>query len=405
MMKIVEINMQLTGSTGRIMRNIAEKASESGAEVRTYSTHAFNKIYKKLPPPPEGHTYYGTFLENAFHFGVAQFTGRNGCYSRLGTEQILGACRKFKPDVIHLHNMHCFCMHFPALFRFLKKQSAPVVWTLHDCWPFTGQCPHFAMIGCDKWRTGCGDCPQIHSYPAVRVDRSEEMYRRKKAWFTGVPNMTIVTPSCWLANLVKQSFLGEYPVRVIHNGIDLSVFRPTESDFRVKYGLTDKIVLLGVSYAWNEKKGLDVFLRLAERLDECYRIVLVGTDDRLDERLPKNVISIHRTADQKELAEIYTASDLFVNPTREDTYPTVNMEALACGTPVLTFRTGGSPEIPDETCGSVVDCDDLEALTKEIVRITRDRPYSQEACLKRAVMFDMNDKYEEYVRLYEELTE
>ena len=184
---------------------------------------------------------------------------------------------------------------------------------------------------------------------------------------TGVEDMTLVTPSRWLADLAGQSFLKEYPVRVIHNGIDLSVFKPTQSTFRAKYGISEeKKILLGVAFGWGERKGLDVFLELAKRLDDSYRIVLVGTDEKVDAQLPGNIVSIHRTNDQQELAEIYAAADLFVNPTREDTYPTVNMESLACGTPVLTFRTGGSPEIPDETCGAVVEKDDLDSLEREM---------------------------------------
>ncbi len=403
-MRIVEINLMLKGSTGRIMTNIAKKAREPGHEVRTYSTHCFNRKYTRLEAAPEGHTYFGTFLENTFHYAMAQFTGRNGCHSRLGTGQMLRGIKRFKPDVIHLHNLHNFCVYVPGLFRFLKKQNTPVIWTLHDCWAFTGHCCYFTLAKCDKWKTGCHDCGEIGVYPAVKVDRSREMYEKKKAWFTGVPNMTIVTPSQWLADLVKESYLKDYPVKVIRNGIDLNLFKPTESDFRERYGLEGKIVLLGVAYGWGRRKGLDVFLELAKRLDDRYRIVLVGTDDKVDKELPENIISIHRTHNQAELAEIYTAADLFVNPTREDNYPTTNMEALACGTPVLTFRTGGSPEIPDETCGAVVGCDDADALISEVIRITETHPYTTEACLNRAKAFDMNHRFEEYVKLYEEIT-
>ena len=214
--------------------------------------------------------------------------------------------------------------------------------------------------------------------------------------------MTIVTPSDWLADLVKESFLSEYPVKVINNGIDLSVFQPSPSEFRQAHGIDcDAHVLLGVSLGWGERKGLDVFIRIADKLDEKYRIVLIGTDDATDQKLPGRVISIHRTANQKELAEIYTASDLFVNPTREDTYPTVNMESIACGTPVLTFNTGGSPEIVSRESGTVVPCDDVEGIVREIERICTQKPYSEHECVKKAQTFDKWNKYSEYVDLYE----
>jgi glycosyltransferase involved in cell wall biosynthesis len=227
------------------------------------------------------------------------------------------------------------------------------------------------------------------------------MWNHKRKWFTGIKNCTIVTPSRWLADLIKQSYLKNYPVKVINNGIDLSVFKPTGSEFRKKNGLDGKMVVLGVASGWGGRKGLDVFIELARRLPDDYRIVLVGTTDNVDKDLPSNIISIHRTQNQNGLAEIYTAADVFANPTREDTFPTVNMESLACGTPVVTFRTGGSPEIIDETCGSVVDCDDIDAMETEIRRVCKEKPYSVEACLARAKNFDMNERFDEYVKLYQ----
>lgn len=228
------------------------------------------------------------------------------------------------------------------------------------------------------------------------------MWKLKKRWFTGIENLTLVTPSKWLAGLVKQSFLKDYPIKVINNGIDLEVFKPAESSFRWDHGIReDEFMLLGVSFGWSKRKGLDVFIQLAQRLPENYKIVLVGTDDAVDDVLPESIISIHRTEDQRELAEIYSAADLFVNPTREENYPTVNMESLACGTPVITFNTGGSPEIIDDSCGCVVDCDDVEELEKNIRRICDKRPYSSNACLVRAGNFEIYRAFDSYINLYE----
>ena len=211
-----------------------------------------------------------------------------------------------------------------------------------------------------------------------------------------------MTPSQWLCKLVKQSFLGDYPVRVIHNGINLEVFRPIVSNFREKYGIAkEQHMVLGVSLGWNERKGLDVFVSLAKKLPDDYKIVLVGTDSKVDKCLPSNVISIHRTQNQTELAEIYSAADVFVQTTREENYPTVNMEAIACGTPVLTFRTGGSPEMLDESCGAVVPCDDIDNLEKEIIRICTARPYLIEQCVVKSKEFDQNMRFKEYIELYE----
>ncbi len=347
----------------------------------------------------------GSLVTKTLHMYLARLTGRIGCFSAAATGRILKKIDAFQPGVIHLHNLHGWFIHLPMLFSYLKKRDIPVVWTLHDCWAMTGHCPHFAMAKCQKWKTGCGGCSMYREYPKSWFDCSAAMWRRKQAWFTGVPNLTIVTPSRWMADVVKESFLRDYPVRVIHNGIDLSVFRPRESDFRKKYHCEDKVILLGVAFDWGERKGLDVFIELAKRLDERYKIVLVGTSETVDRQLPDGIISIHRTQNQQELAEIYSAADLFVNPTREDTFPTVNIEALACGTPVLTFRTGGSPECIDETCGAVVECDDVDALEAQIRRIGATRPFTAEACTKRAATFDAKDRMGEYLKLYKEVLE
>lgn len=411
-MKIACINTTHTGSTGKIMRQVAECARSCGHSAASYST--INVSVSRRPmrvnklgdyPELEGHQYYGNYFSSVFHVVMGVLTGYNGYFSSLATRRLLREIEQFDPDILHLHNLHGYNINLPLLFRYIKRHNIPVIWTLHDCWAFTGRCPHFEMAHCDRWKTGCHDCPYPkHDYPASYVDCTKQMWELKKEWFTGVENMTIVTPSQWLADLVKQSFLKDYPVRVINNGIDLSVFQPTPSNFREEHGITpDKKLLLGVAFGWGKRKGLDVFCELAKRLDDSYQIVLVGTDDGADQQLPPNLISIHRTENQRELAKIYTAADVFVNPTREEVLGLVNVEALACGTPVITFDTGGSPECIDGTCGSVVPRDNVDALEREIKRVCEEKPYPPEACLQRAKAFDMKDRFEEYVKLYEKV--
>jgi glycosyltransferase involved in cell wall biosynthesis len=255
------------------------------------------------------------------------------------------------------------------------------------------------MAGCNRWLTGCGKCP-LRKESSWLFDKSAKNYERKKSALSNL-DLTIVTPSQWLADLVKQSFLKDYPVQVINNGIDLTVFKPSESDFRKRYGLEDKKILLGVAMGWGERKGLDVFIELHKRLPEEYKIVLVGTNDSDDKNLPDGIISIYRTQNQRELAEIYSAADVFVNPTREEVFGLVNTESLACGTPGVTFNSGGSPECYDETCGAVVECDDVDALEREILRICREKPYISDACIKKAKDFDKTERFKEYIELYE----
>lgn len=404
-LNVAMINMSAWGSTGKIMFGVADVVRADGGKAFTFSPRPVGKRKKhKFPKVDANHFYYGSYVENSAHHVWGIWTGCNCRLSRFATYRLIRRLKKLNPTTIHLHNLHSGYLHLGVLFNYFKKSGVPVVWTLHDCWAFTGQCAHFTAVKCDKWRSGCGGCPQLNVYPKSRVDRSKTMWRLKKEWFTGVENLTIATPSQWLADLAKESFLADCPVKVVNNGIDLDVFKPTESDFRRRFGFEGKFVVLGVSFGWTERKGFDVFLELAKRLDDRYRIVLVGTDEATEKALSDNVVSIRRTQNQRELAEIYAAADVFVNPTREETYPTVNMETLACGTPIVTFRTGGSPEILDATCGSVVDCDDVDAMEREVRRVCEEKPYSTEACLKRAAGFDAKAKFKEYVALYEEAT-
>ncbi len=394
--------MLTNGSTGKIMLQIAKTAEAAGHIVRTYSPIPFVRGKKNQLPDIPNHFWWGSRLEAMFHYYTGALLGANGLFSHIGTRKLVSHLKKFSPEVIHLHNIHGFCLNLPIFFKYVKRSGAKVVWTFHDCWPFTGHCPHFTLIGCDKWQTVCENCPQPKIYPKMYLDTAKLMYRKKKEWFGELNDLTIVTPSQWLADLTKKSFLSKHTIQVINNGIDLSVFIPRESNFREKYNIKAKYVLLGVSFDWGRRKGLDVLIELAKRLDpKVYQIVLVGTDDNIDKQLPSNIISIHRTNNQIELAEIYSAADLFVNPTREENYPTVNMESIACGTPVLTFNTGGSPEIPDDLTGTVVAYDDIDSMEKEIIRITEQSVFKKEDCLKRAEQFDMNLKFKEYLQLYE----
>lgn len=400
-MKVIEINAVATGSTGKIMLGIADVARKKGFEVITCC--GGRKDDKRHI---DNHFRFSHWIDFYFHTFVGGMFGIDGFLSFFSTLRLIKKIKSISPDIIHLHIMHGSFVNLPIIFSFLRRVNKPIVWTLHDCWAFTGRCPYFILLNCSQWETGCYSCSYPkNAYPSSKIDNVKKMWKLKKKWFTGIKDLTIVTPSQWLAGLAKQSFLKDYPIQVIHNGIDLSIFQPTESNFREKHNISqDKFILLGVAFYWGKRKGLDVFLELAKRLPNKYQIVLVGTDDNVDKQLPKTIISIHRTQNQTELAEIYTAADLFVNPTREENYPTVNMESIACGVPVLTFETGGSPEIIDETCGSVVDVDDIDSLEKEIIRICETKPYSKEACLERAKLFDMNDRFKEYIDLYKELS-
>lgn len=400
-MTVFEINSVPYGSTGRIMFQIANTVKATGSVA--YTSASFTKSRGEHFPE----TYYriGGAIGKTEHIILAKLTGRHGCYSHFATYKLIKKIKQVKPDVIHLHNIHGWYLNWKMLFDYLKKANIPVIWTLHDCWAFTGHCPHFMAIGCDKWKSGCYECDLYKSYPGCFFDDSRFQYRYKKECFTGVPNLTIVTPSQWLTDLVKQSYLKNYNTVVINNGIDLTKFKPRISNFREKNGLENKIILLGVAFDWTSKKGLDDFKKLADELPEEYAIVLVGVSEVVEKKLPERIISIACTQNQEKLAEIYSAADLFVNPTLEDNFPTVNLEALACGTPVITYQTGGSPESITESTGKVVPYKDYKALKNAVIEMRNAKASILGACIERAQLYECKDTYCKYIELYKSILE
>lgn len=396
-MKVLQINSVCGyGSTGRIATDIYKILEEQGHECL---------IAYGRGTAPEGinSIRIGTNFDNYVHVAKTRLFDKHGFSSTKATKEFIKKAKEYNPDVIHLHNIHGYYINIELLFNYLKEVNKPVIWTLHDCWAFTGHCAYFDFVGCDKWRTGCNGCPQKSSYPqSLLEDNSKYNYERKKEIFAGIKNMTIVTPSKWLANLVKESFLKGYEVTVINNGVDLNMFKPTESDFRKKYKIEDKFVILGVASIWEERKGLKYFIELSKLIDSNSRIVLVGTNDKQVKSLPQNIIGIARTSNVEELAEIYSASNVFLNPTLEDNFPTTNLEALACGTPVITFNTGGSVESVDESCGFIIEQDDIDSLLHAI-NICKISNFDSKDCLECAKIYDKNDRFNEYLVLYNEV--
>ncbi len=348
----------------------------------------------------------GTKWDTYAHVVLTRIFDKHGLGSKRATREFLGVVEELDPDIIHLHNIHGYYLNVELLFDYLKVADKPVVWTLHDCWPFTGHCSHFDYIGCNKWRTQCFDCPQKNQYPSSKfLDNSKNNFSRKKVAFTGVRNMTIVSPSQWLAGLVRDSFLNEYPVKVINNGIDLDLFKPAKGRFRKRYGLEDKFVILGVTNVWTDRKGLLYFTELAGRLYQDEAIVLVGLTEKQKSFLPPNIIGIKRTNSVEELAEIYSDADVFINLTLEDNFPTTNLEALACGTPVITFDTGGSAESIDKTCGFIARQGSLDD-TLSFIRIVKKngKKVYEENCLNRARrLYDKKDRFADYISMYERI--
>ncbi len=392
--KFIQINSECGfGSTGKIAVAISKELNKENIENYIFYSGNHKSDYR------QGIMIAGK-ASIRVHQLLSRIFGNQGFHSYYVTKRMVRKIREMEPDAILLHNLHGYYLHIGVLFRFLKKYGRPVYWTFHDCWPFTGHCAHFLVEKCTKWQDGCYKCTQKKKYPySWFFDRSRSLYKRKKDLFTALDDLTVITPSEWLADIAGKSYFKKYPITVINNGINLDVFKPTYGNVKEKYGMDNRTVILGVSSVWNYYKGLDVFCEIFQRLDTSkYQIVLVGTDDSVDTMLPEGIISIHRTYDQTELAALYTCADVFVNPTREENYPTVNMEAIACGTPVVTFNTGGCGEIATDGCGAVVYSNTVDELLDKIYEVLRNKDDYVKACKTRAKDFDEKICFSKYVK-------
>lgn len=396
MPKIVQINTALNcGSHGRIVEQISHVGAGRGFD--TTIVHGARYVNKSQFADIQTTTKNQERLN-----GIRSLLfDAHGLGLKCATKSLITKLEEIKPDIVHLHNIHGYYLNYQILFDYLAKSGVPVVWTLHDCWSITGHCSQFENYNCDKWKTQCHDCQYIMDwYPKSLIDRSRRNFELKKQCFTSVKNMTIVPVSHWLEDKVKQSFLAKYPIKVINNGVDISSFRPSEASGKIS---SNKFTILGVASNWDNDKGVQEFIKLSDNV--YYQVVMVGVKDELKQKLPKSIIAVSRTNNQQELAEYYSLADVFINPTYKDTFPTVNLEALACGTPVITYKTGGSPESITPETGIVVDKGDFEQLCTaiEVVRKNGKHFYS-DSCRERAVKFyNKDDRFKDYIDLYENI--
>ena len=351
-------------STGRIVTDLADDFIEKGHEcMMAYGRESVPEKYRSV-------SYrIGTQTDVKINALKARILDNEGFNAKKQTEKFIEWANNYNPDMLWLHNLHGYYINIEILFEWIKSRpDMQVRWTLHDCWPFTGHCAHFSYAKCDSWKTKCNNCSLTGEYPKsfFKDNSCGNFYRKKKA-FCGVKDMTLITPSFWLADLVKESFLKDYSVEVKHNTINKSVFKPTSGDFRKDYNIMDKKIVLGVASAWSERKGINDFVKLSQILDGSYKVVLVGVDDTIRKKLPSEIVCVPSTNSARELAEIYTTANVFVNLTYEDNYPMVNLEAQACGTPCVTYRTGGSAEsVPTQ---NVIEQGDINCLVRKIQQI------------------------------------
>lgn len=399
--KLLQINGSVnTGSTGRIAEEIGQRAIAAGYESYiAYGRSARESKSKTIR--------IGSNWNVRWHGIVSLLFDRHGFSSKCATKRFVKQIDSISPDIVLLHNVHGYYLNIEILLAYLKEKNIPVFWTLHDCWPFTGHCSYFDAYNCEKWKTHCEHCPNLKGYPkSIWLDNSKHNFDRKKALLTTLPNITFIPVCKWMGNIVENSFMKGRPQQVIYNGTNIEVFKPQGGDVteatRKKYIIDGEHIIIGVASTWDKRKGLLDFCWLSEQIPEDYQVVLVGLSQKQIDTLPKGVVGIRRTESVQELAALYSLADVFVNPTYVDNFPTTNIEALACSTPVITYNTGGSPEAIDENTGIVVPKGDKDALKYALVEVVTNKDkYTSVACRERAVEnFNKDDRFDDYIKLF-----
>lgn len=399
--KILIIGSSLNyGSPGKICENLGLLAMQDGWKVFQAHGLKYSRPSQLITRPVSSN------FEEKIHTIYSFLFDGHGLASTKSTHRIVEWIQNIKPDVIHLHNLHGYFLNYKILFDYLSTLDTPIIWTLHDFWPITGHCAHFDNIGCTKWKTQCFACPQRSAYPrSLCIDASTRNYNIKKRAFTSIKNMIIISVSDWVGNIVKESFLGKYFIRTIYNGVDMEVFKPTDSNLRQELGLSGKFVLLGISSPWYEMKGLYDYFKLSKLLPEEYRIIMIGLTPSQIRKLPNNIIGIERTENQVQLAKFYSMADVVLNLSYQETFGMTTVEGLACGTPCIVYNRTASPELVTSETGNVVEAGNIEALLKAIFNMReRGKKYFSKACIQRVSdKFNKKTQFQEYIKLYNQL--
>jgi putative colanic acid biosynthesis glycosyltransferase len=399
-MKVLMINtVYIYGSTGSICTDIASVLEKNGHECYI--------AYGQLSINFEKSFKIGTKLENHLHNLGSRLLGKQGYFTKKGTNKFIDFINEYNPDVIHLHNLHGNYLNLPILFNYLIDVQKPIVWTLHDCWAFTGKCTHFTDVDCYKWQTLCQQCPQVKDYPpSLFFDQSRIMFEDKMRWFTALRNLTIIPVSHWLGGQVKKSFLKNHSIIPIYNWVDHSIFKPYNENVRDKYGLDPKkFIILGVSASWSSSNNrLKDFISLSKLIDDDMQIVLVGKSTKKSE-IPSSIIHIPYVNGKEELGKIYSNANVYVHVSTEDTFGKVIAEAMSCGTPAIVYRATACHEIIGENCGYVVEKRNIKQILEAIYKIKDNNKSNYSGfCRKRVIEnFDLNTNINETINIYEEV--
>lgn len=388
-MKIVQINTFPHKATGVIMMNLHRMLTREGYESYV--------VWGRGREPQETHEIkIKDEIGVSLHGIYTRITDKTGFASKRATRKLLTELDRIRPDIIHLHNIHGYYLNIEMLFEYINRHCIKVVWTLHDCWPFTGHCAYFDMAGCDKWKTGCRDCPQKDSYPASKLfDHSEWNWKRKRELFQKA-DIRLVTPSNWLKEMVSQSFLHDFETDTIYNGLDLTIFRPDKT-------VKKENIVLGVASEWTKRKGLDDFIKLSRILDKSYQFLLIGLTKQQMKRLPDHIKGLGRTKNVKELVSYYNRAKVFLNLSYEETMGMTTVEALACGTPVIVYNATALPEIVTEKVGVIIEKGAVTSIPAAIKKLEEDAGVTADACRKHAERFRVELQNAAYLKLYQEI--
>lgn len=400
MPRLLIINVALNwGSTGKIVEGIGSLAKSRGWEVYVahgarYKNRSNLKAIQVSGRAEEWIHYIGSSLFDA-----------QGLGSRCATRRFLKEVDEISPDVVHIHNIHGCFLNYPLLFNYLRDKQIPVVWTLHDCWAMTGHCVHFEKTHCERWKTQCEKCPQKRDFPtSYLLDRSKRNYALKKQLLTSMDRMRITTVSAWLKGVAEKSYLNKFPIDVVPNGIDTGRFNYTDKDIKKRFQIESKILLLAVASGFEERKGIFDYVALSRILTDKYQLMLVGVNDQDRKVLPDNVIAVSRANGPEELAAFYSASDVLLSLSYEETFGLTVVEAMACGTPAIVYDNTAQPELITKETGTVVPTGDIDTLINAIeVVCSKPKETYEDACRRHAIQYDESLSYNKYLDIYNSL--
>ena len=404
-MKILQINtIYKQKSTGRTCWEL-----EKILEAKGHYSFTIHQVGETSDPR---HSYvvnrkFGYY----FHKVMSRITGLDGYYSYWATRRAIRIIKKQKPDIIHLRNLHGGYLHLPSLFKFLSLYNRPIVYSIHDTWAYTGKCPEYENVQCDKWKSECNECPQWKRYPkSFFFDRSKKMFYDKKHWYADIKDLTVVGVSDYMKNESSQSVLfNGRRIERVYNWINLDVFHPFDDiqnrETRARYGMSDKFLVIGVSSYWSKNTEYEEICTLAKQIGREAQVCLVGG---VDIKLPyKNMHHIPNTNSIDELARIYSCADAFICLSTAESFGKVAAEALACGTPIVVYDSTGIKEIPGNDCGSIVEKHNISGVKEKLLEIKEKGKKSYSfACRKRAEkLFNYMVNAEQMISLYKEILE